>query len=509
MLKWWQETVFYEIYMPSFKDGNGDGIGDFKGLREKMPYLAELGIGGIWLTPFYPSPKVDNGYDVSDYCAVDPDYGTMADLEAFVAEAHAYGIRVIADMVVNHVSTEHAWFMESRSSKANAKRDWFVWQDAPNNWESFFGGSAWEWDAGTQQYYYHSFAKEQVDLNWRNEEVRSEIWKVFDFWLAKGLDGFRLDVINNLTLTRNFPDNPVDASGEQVHVFDKDQPGMHEMMAEIGARIRARGDYFTVGEISSDKLEEIEKYAGMDGLDVTFNFNFGSVPSRDEIVAELARMQQVYADGRMPTLFFGSHDMSRSWNRLADGREDVAQLLAMLMLTAHGVPFIYFGEELGMADFVPESLDEMRDVQGVYAYEQALMAGKSEVEALMLAQDKTRDKARAPMTWPEGFSDGAASWISQVTPDFERARRMYRFYQALIALRKTADFCEPGYRYFEADGEFLMYIRGDYLVCLNFGEARTISNAWGNVTEVLANMALVFDSETIALPANAAVIFKI
>lgn len=298
MLKWWQETVFYEIYMPSFKDGNGDGIGDFKGLLEKVPYLAELGVGGIWLTPFYPSPKVDNGYDVSDYYAVDPDYGTMADLEAFVEEAHRHGIRVIADMVVNHVSTEHAWFKAARSSRDNPKRDWFVWRDTPNNWESFFGGSAWKWDDVTKQYYYHSFAEEQVDLNWHHPAVEREIWKVFDFWLDKGLDGFRLDVINNLTLTRDFTDNPTE-NGEQRHLFDKDQPGMQKMMAKIGARIRTRGDYFTVGEISSDKLAEIEKYAGLDGLDVTFNFNFGSVASRDGIVAELARMQQVYADGRM------------------------------------------------------------------------------------------------------------------------------------------------------------------------------------------------------------------
>lgn len=504
MLKWWQETVFYEIYMPSFKDGNGDGIGDFKGLLEKVPYLAELGVGGIWLTPFYPSPKVDNGYDVSDYYAVDPDYGTMADLEAFVACAHRHGIRVIADMVVNHVSTEHAWFVESRSSKTNAKRDWFVWRNAPNNWESFFGGSAWEWDAVTEQYYYHSFAKEQADLNWANPDVEREIWKVFDFWLDKGLDGFRLDVINNLTLTRDFTDNPTE-NGKQLHLFDKDQPGMEKMMAKIGAR----GDYFTVGEISSDNLAEIEKYAGLDGLDVTFNFNFGSVASREGIVAELARMQQVYADGRMPTLFFGSHDMSRSWNRLADGREDVAQLLAMLMLTAHGVPFVYFGEEIGMADFVPESMREMRDVQGVYAYELALQDGRSEQEALLVAQAKTRDKARAPMTWPEGFSDKAEAWIGEVTPNFARGQRMFAFYQALIALRKTADFCEPGYRDFEVDGDLLTYVRGEYLVCLNFGEAREIENKWGDLTLVLANMDMVVDAEIISLPAFAAVIFKI
>ncbi|MBC6308238.1 glucohydrolase [Listeria sp. FSL L7-1582] len=508
MLKWWQETVFYEIYMPSFKDGNGDGIGDFKGLLEKVPYLAELGVGGIWLTPFYPSPKVDNGYDVSDYYAVDPDYGTMADLEAFVEEAHRHGIRVIADMVVNHVSTEHAWFVESRRSKTNAKRDWFVWRDAPNNWESFFGGSAWEWDAVTEQYYYHSFAKEQADLNWANPDVEQEIWKVFDFWLDKGLDGFRLDVINNLTLTRDFTDNPVE-NGKQLHLFDKDQPGMEKMMAKIGARIRARGDYFTVGEISSDNLAEIEKYAGLDGLDVTFNFNFGSVPNRDGIAAELTRMQQVYADGRMPTLFFGSHDMSRSWNRLADGREDVAQLLAMLMLTAHGVPFVYFGEEIGMADFVPESMREMRDVRGVYAYELALQDGKSEQEALFVAQEKTRDKARAPMTWPEGFSDKAEAWIGEVTPDLERGQRMFAFYQALIALRKTADFCEPGYRDFEVAGELLTYVRGEYLVCLNFGETREVENKWGDLTLVLANMDVVVDAERIVLPAFAAVIFKI
>ena len=307
-MKWWEETVFYEIYMPSFQDSNDDGFGDFEGIRSRLPYLSELGIGGIWLTPFYSSPLVDNGYDISDYKKIDSRYGTMQDFEKFISDAHALGIRIIADLVINHTSTQHEWFKESRLSKNSPKRDWYIWQDAPNNWESFFGGSAWEWDEHTKSYYYHSFSKEQADLNWNNPEVKDEVKDIMDFWLKKGIDGFRLDVINNLTVSKSFENNPYDEEGNQLHVHDKDQEGLIAVLRELQEYILSLNpDAFTIGEISSDDLSEIEAYSRNGLLDVTFNFNFGSIStfSIEDTFQELVKMNKVYQNGRTPTLFFG------------------------------------------------------------------------------------------------------------------------------------------------------------------------------------------------------------
>lgn len=321
MKEWWKETVFYEIYMPSFKDGNGDGLGDFKGITEKLSYLSELGIGGIWLTPFYKSPRIDNGYDISDYKNIDPIYGTEQDFNIFLQEAHNKGIKVIVDLVINHTSIEHEWFKESAASRTASKRDWYIWKDMPNNWESFFGGSAWEYDKQTNQYYYHSFAREQADLNWNNPEVQKAIFDVIDYWLKRGIDGFRLDVINNLTLRDSFPDNPIDKKHhKQIHMFDKNQEGIIETIKEIASFIKNKtNEAFTVGEISSDEVELIASYSEDDLLDVTFNFNFGSIEDLDinYLFEEMKKMEEVHSNGNYPTLFFGSHDMGRLWTRLA------------------------------------------------------------------------------------------------------------------------------------------------------------------------------------------------
>ncbi|EEJ0014127.1 alpha-glucosidase [Listeria innocua] len=492
-MEFWRDSVFYEIYMKSFQDSNGDGLGDFKGLTSRLDYLVDLGVDGIWLTPFYPSPQVDNGYDVSDYCDINPDYGSMADFREFMKAAGARGIKVIIDLVLNHSSTEHAWFKESRSSKTNPKRDYYIWREKPNNWESFFGGSAWELDKLTGEYYYHSFAKEQADLNWANPAVRAEIEQVLAFWLNEGVAGFRLDVINNLTLVLEFPDNPV-VDNEMEHVYDRNQQGLEQALEQIAAFCRKEREVFLVGEISSDKLPEIAKYSSKTMLDVTFNFNFGSVELLDaqSVFTTLNEMETALQEGQWPTLFFGSHDMSRFTTRLSNGNLSKTKLLAFLMLTAKGIPFIYYGEEVGMPDLTFSSVEEMRDIQGTAAYYQALQAGSDEQSALELAINKTRDKARGPMVFPDGkpFTTGQP-WIKMASLKEDEALSMWHFYQALLAFRKGHDFKEKEYASLTLDGETLSYQRGKFLFLLHFGEAEVTYPLQGKLELVFGEAVML------------------
>ena len=486
MKKWWKEAVFYEIYMPSFKDGNGDGIGDFAGITSKLDYLKELGIDGLWLTPFYPSPKVDNGYDIADYYDIDPDYGTLSDFERLIKEAHQRNIRVIADLVLNHTSSAHPWFQESRSSKDHPKRDWYIWRDQPNNWESFFGGPAWEWDEETNQYYYHAFAKEQVDLNWANPEVKQAMFDVMKFWLEKGVDGFRLDVINFLTVRDLFPDNPFDAAKqEQIHVYDKDQDGVLEVISEIAAFVHQYPDKFLVGEVGSEDLDVLKHYSGTGKLDVVFNFNIGSIEEFNpkKLYQELSATEKTYDLEQTPTLFFSSHDMPRFISRFGGG-EDRAKQFAAFMLTAKGVPFIYFGDEIGMRDWVTDDIEKMQDVQGRIAYTLALEEGKSDDEALLIANDKSRDKSRTPMQWNgdiyAGFSE-TEPWITipadyrevNVEKQLQDPNSMLSFYKQLLQLRREHPSLRTGdYELFDYDSGMIYFVRKDpserVLVLFNF-----------------------------------------
>lgn len=493
MTKWWKQAVFYEIYMPSFKDGNGDGIGDFAGITSKLDYLKELGIDGLWLTPFYPSPKVDNGYDIADYYDIDSDYGSMRDFELFIKEAHQRNIRVIVDLVLNHTSYAHPWFQESRSSKDHPKRDWYIWRDQPNNWESFFGGPAWEYDETTKQYYYHAFAKEQVDLNWANPEVKQAMFDVMKFWLEKGVDGFRLDVINFLTVNDSFKDNPFDADKkEQIHLYDKDQEGVLDVIKEIAAFVHQYPDKFLVGEVGSEDLEVLKQYSGQGKLDVVFNFNIGSMEEfhPEKLFLELSETEKAYDSTQMATLFFSSHDMSRFISRFG-GREDRAKLFATLMLTAKGVPFIYFGDEIGMRDWVADSIEKMKDVQGRMAYSLALQAGKSHDEALVMANQKSRDLSRTPMQWNgelyAGFSD-TEPWITipedschvNVEKQLQDRDSMLFFYRQLLQLRKQNSSLTLGeYEFLDYDDGLIYFARKGsserVLVMLNFtGQLKTL-----------------------------------
>lgn len=498
-LIWWKEVVFYQIYMPSFQDSDGDGYSDFKGMTERLDYLQSLGIKGLWLTPFLKSPKVDNGYDVADYYNIDPVYGNMLDLREFIEEAHKRGIKVIMDMVVNHTSTDCEWFRESRKSRNNQYRDYYIWQDKPNNWESFFGGSAWELDTLTNQYYYHKFDVRMADLNWSNPLVVEEIQNVLRFWLDLGVDGFRMDVINFLFTDYNFLDNPME-QGKQLHINDIDQQGVKNAMRTIKATLNEYDDRFIVGEIGSDKMAVLKEYQAPDMMDVVFNFNFGSIPdfSHQKIFRELRSMESQMSG--YPTLFFGSHDMPRSMNRLAEGDSTRAAALAALILTAKGVPFIYYGEEIGMQNIIAHSYEEIADIQGRTQYNLALKAGKSEVEALVTGNDNNRDKSRSPMQWDNsenaGFTTGKP-WIKvheqyktiNVKESETQKHSLLQTYKELINLRNKEKALQYGTYMKLGNKNGLIYYTRSYhgenlSVLMNFGELTSIRLPRGG--EILA-----------------------
>lgn len=528
MVKWWKQSAFYEIYMPSFKDGNRDGLGDFAGITSKLDYFKELGVDGLWLTPFYPSPKVDNGYDISDYYSIDPAYGKLEDFEAFISEAHQRDIKVIVDIVLNHTSSEHEWFQESKSSKDHPKRDWYIWRDEPNNWESFFSGSAWEYDEATAQYYYHAFAKEQVDLNWSNPEVKQAMFDVMRFWLEKGVDGFRLDVINFLTVNDSFTDNPYDQEKkEQNHLYDKDQEGILTVVAEIAEVVHRYPDKFLVGEVGSEDIEILKQYSGLGKLDVSFNFNIGSISEFDaqRIYQQLTETEKAYSPDQIPTLFFSSHDMSRHISRFG-GDEERAKLVAALMLTAKGVPFLYQGDEIGMKDWVTDDITKMRDVQGRLAYEEALKAGQSEEEALIVANERCRDKSRTPMQWNSGAHAGFSEVVPWITVPEDASTTnvenqvgnpdsMLSFYKKMLKLRKEHTSFQTGeYEFLRYQDGMICFRRRNELertlVALNFSEEeKSLRLEIKNMNLLLSNKRNSLESsDVLTISANEVIILK-
>lgn len=471
--KWWQETVFYEIYMASFQDSNGDGIGDFRGLTDRLDYLQDLGVNGLWITPFYPSPKVDNGYDVADYFNVDPDFGNLSDFDNFIEQAHARNIKVIIDVVLNHVSTEHLWFKQAVSDRKSKYRDYFFFQDEPNGRESFFGGSAWQKEADGPQVYYHKFAPEQADLNWQNKAVREDMQAVLKFWLDRGVDGFRFDVINFLSCNGVGEENSSDVSGKQIHSHDIDQPGIFECISEICTFVRDYSkDCFLVGEVGHEELSKLVPYQSDDLLDVVFNFNLGSIASFDigNVHEQLVAMED--RQGGLPTIFFNSHDMPRSMSRLCQNNAAHAAALAALTLTARGVSFLYFGEEIGLADFIPENIHEMRDVQAINHYQLALDEGKTKSQAYGRALKECRDKSRLYMQWNSHKFSGFSSsipWIGEGAPNSNMPNveaqindpdSLLHWYKMLIALRRECPALNLGrYDVLSLDKGLLTFVR--------------------------------------------------
>ncbi len=506
-LKTWQDRVFYQVYLPSFCDGNADGLGDFQGLISKLDYLADLGIGGIWVTPFYPSPLVDNGYDISDHCAVDPRFGTLALFDALISACHQRDILLVIDVVINHVSDQHPWFQAALSHPGSPFRDFFFFREKINNWTSFFGGPAWTQEPGGTASYYHKFSPQQVCLNWSNPAVEHEIKKIFDFWIARGVDGFRFDVINFLTTDGIGEDHPPAAPGaEPPHDNDINQPGVLNVVRKLCQHIREQGEFLLIGEVGSDLLPVMAPYQGPKLLDVVFNFNLGS-QKRFDIAAIFAEMKAMEATlSGLPTLFFSSHDMSRMISRFGESHRDISRAVAVfaLQMTASGLPFIYQGEEIGMTDFIPQSVQQMRDIQGITQYQAAISRGIDEKQALTYALPFCRDASRLPVPWtPADAGEGQIN----VQTESKHSQSILNTYKKLIKLRNSHLSLQRGrYEYLTLFKQCLIFRRflaGECLeVMINFG-APVVNVGCGDGNPVL------FGTDAPLLEKNAILIKKV
>ncbi|HEA3087346.1 TPA: alpha,alpha-phosphotrehalase [Aeromonas dhakensis] len=431
---WWQSAVIYQIYPKSFQDSAARGTGDLKGIMARLDYLRTLGVDALWLTPVYVSPQVDNGYDIADYYAIDPAYGTMADFEALLAAAHARDIRIVMDIVVNHTSTEHAWFKSALGDKNSPYRDYYIWRDpvdggVPNNWQSKFGGSAWELDEITGQYYLHLFAREQADLNWENPAVRAEVKSIIHFWAKKGVDGFRLDVINLISKDQRFPS---DDSGDGRR-FYTDGPRIHEFLQDVSRDVFAPVGAMTVGEMSSTSLEHCQRYGALDGSELSMVFNFHHLkvdyPNGDKWTKapfdflELKRIFNHWQNGMhgkgWSALFWCNHDQPRIVSRFGDEGEHRVVAAKMLASTLHGLqgtPYIYQGEEIGMTNPGYQRIDDYQDVESrnIFAIKQA--EGMSEAEILAILGAKSRDNSRTPMQWSAAANAGFTAGTPWLKP---------------------------------------------------------------------------------------------
>jgi len=448
---WWKHAVFYEIYPRSFQDSNGDGVGDINGITSRLDYLRDLGIGAIWITPMYPSPLVDFGYDVADYTALDPLYGTMADFDRMMAEAKKRNIRVIMDMVPNHTSEQHAWFKESRSSRTNPKRDWYIWRDGkgpgqpPNNWQSWFGHSAWQFDSTTGQYYYHHFYVEQPDLNWRNPEVRKAMYDAMRFWLDKGVAGFRLDAVSRLYEDPNLHDDPIlpgkNAYGDPNirHKYTDNLPEIHDVLREMRKVVDAYpGNPVLISEADEPNIKELTKMYGAKNEEVQLPMDFQIADVNKLSAPEFRRLLDEVENNPVhgqPHYFFSNHDQPRTWDRYGDGlhNDQIAKLMAALLLTPRATPLLYYGEEIGMRTTEPTRKEDVQDPIGKIGW----------------PQEKGRDGERTPMQWDTskdaGFSTAEHTWLpippsaaeSNVAVESRDPHSVFSFYKRLLELRET------------------------------------------------------------------------
>jgi alpha-glucosidase len=504
--RWWQHAVFYEIYPRSFADSNGDGIGDLNGIASRLDYLRWLGVDAIWLTPIYPSPQVDFGYDVSDYEDVNPEYGTLADMDRLVAEAGKRNIRVILDFVLNHTSSQHPWFQESRASRANGKRDWYVWRDGrspgqpPNNWISGFGGPAWKFDTGTGQWYYHYFYSEQPDLNWRNPAVEKAMFDVTRWWYRRGVAGFRLDAVNTLFEDPDLRDNPVvddekTAYGDpqEINRFNKKLPEVHGVLERL-RQVADQWDAVLIGETWTNTISELKNYYGAHGneLHLPMNFMFAAVNSLS--AAEFRRqIAAAEATGGWPVYLLSNHDMRRAYDRYGDARhnDQIAKLMAALYLTLRGTPILYYGEEIGMENNDPKRVDDVKDPIGKRGW----------------PKEKGRDGERTPMQWDAdqnaGFSTaapwnpvGPRFWRYNVASERKDPDSILNFYRRVLALRRENEVLRDGdYEPLnESDPDVLSYLRrykeSMVLVALNMSsETKKVRVPIESATVLLASPA--------------------
>ncbi|WP_457983334.1 alpha,alpha-phosphotrehalase [Bacillus paralicheniformis] len=472
---WWKKAVVYQIYPKSFKDTTGNGVGDIRGIIEKLDYIKELACDVIWLTPIYQSPQNDNGYDISDYYNIHEEYGTMADFEELLEEAHKRGIKVIMDLVVNHTSTEHKWFKEAASGKENPYRDFYIWKDMkpdgapPTNWESKFGGSAWEFHEETGQYYLHLYDVTQADLNWENDEVRKKVYKMMHFWFEKGIDGFRLDVINVISKDQRFPD---DDQGDGRR-FYTDGPRVHEFLNEMNREVFSKYDSMTVGEMSSTTIADCIRYTNPESreLDMVFNFHHlkADYPNGEKWALadfDFLKLKKILSEwqtemhkgGGWNALFWCNHDQPRIVSRYGDDgkyRIKSAKMLATAIHMLQGTPYIYQGEELGMTNPKFEDISLYRDVESLNMYRLLKEAGKPEAEIIEILKAKSRDNSRTPVQWNgeknAGFTTGTP-WIP-VPANYKEINAekalsdpdsIFYHYKKLNKLRKEFDIITTG-----------------------------------------------------------------
>ncbi len=516
---WWKHAVIYEIYPRSFQDSNGDGTGDINGITSRLDYLQQLGVDAIWITPMYPSPGVDYGYDISDYTAIDPEYGTMADFDRLVAEARKRNIRVIMDYVINHTSDQHPWFIESRSSRTNPKRDWYIWRDGkapgepPNNWQSWFGHSAWTFDPKTGQYYYHYFYSQQPDLNWRNPEVHTAMEGVLEFWLKRGVSGFRIDAVSRLFEDPALHDDPylpgLNVYGDRniVHKYTDNYPQVNDVLKEVRRVVdKYPGDPVLITEADEPNVTELTRlYGNGDEIQLPMDFQIADVNqlSAPEFRRLFDEIENNSAHGQ-PEYFFSNHDQPRQWDRYGDGihNDQIAKLMAALLLTTRGTPQMYYGEELGMRTTDPARIEDVHDPIGKIGW----------------PKEKGRDGERTPMQWTAaaaaGFTTSSKPWLpippsaSTYNVESESAdpNSIFNTYRRLLTLRKSEPaLCDGSYEAINKnDPDVFAFLRktdeSTILVALNMSaEPRTISVKLQPATTAILYSSPASASDSVAL----------
>lgn len=508
--QWWKKSVVYQIYPRSFCDSNGDGIGDLKGIISKLDYLKTLGVDVLWLCPIYQSPNDDNGYDISDYQAIMKEFGTMDDFDELLAQSHTRGLRIVMDLVVNHSSDEHRWFVESRQSKDNPYRDYYIWQESkadgslPNNWGSWFSGPAWEYDSTTDSYYLHIFSRKQPDLNWDNPRLRDEIFTMMRWWLDKGIDGFRMDVINLISKTEGLPDGPIVNGSGDLSPLVCNGPHVHDYLKEMNAKVLSHYDIMTVGETPNVDVETAHLYTDEDRheLNMVFQFEhmgidmgpYGKWTDRRFALKDLKEVLSKWQTGMVSSgwnsLYWNNHDQPRVISRFGcdskQWREKSGKMLATLLHMMKGTPYIYQGEEIGMTNVAFDKLEDYRDIEILNAYHDLVTTRHllSHEEMMRGIHSKGRDNARTPMQWNDqpqaGFTTGTP-WI-KVNPNYvdinakkalTNTNSIFYYYQKLIALRKSYDIIIDGdYQLLLPDDEHLFV----YKRCLDKQELLVICN---------------------------------
>jgi oligo-1,6-glucosidase len=532
---WWKSAVVYQIYPRSFADSNGDGLGDLNGVTARLGYLQALGVDVIWLSPAYRSPQADNGYDISDYRDIDPKFGTLAEFDALLAEVHQRGMKLVMDLVVNHTSDEHPWFVESRSSRDNPKRDWYTWRDArdgaePNNWGSFFSGSAWAWEEPTEQYYLHLFDRKQPDLNWEHPDVRKAVRDMMIWWLDRGVDGFRMDVINFISKAEGLPDAPSVPGQRFVSAMDEfvDGPHVHDYLAELTREVFGgrEDEFITVGEMPGVTPEQARLYTDPARGEVNMVFQFEHVSvdqgpagkfdyrGLDLVVLKKAlhRWQAALAEIGWNSLYWNNHDQPRVVSRFGDDGPDYwaasAKALATILHGMRGTPFVYQGEELGMTNYPFRTPQDHKDLEAVNFYHSVVAVGGDEVAALAGLAKISRDNARTPMQWDSGRNAGFTTgdpWL-RVNPNYAWlnaaaqigvADSVFTHYQTLIRLRHELQILVDGEftPLMEDDPQLWAYTRTTadrrLLVIANCGRARRtvdVGGVWASAELVLGNL---------------------